>query len=169
MNYPDSVIPIISILKQLALFESSVRYELSIQIDILFNIIRSTYISPHFFFLSLITLILIFMSTYRISGLFLFPNNEWVKSDGAQLLCLLLYSEYVIKVTEKDVENSGTSHISLPYIVQTSMKLPFACRYHWKTSLHRRSNISCKYLFSYISQGVFKPTKAALSIFCKAI
>ncbi|XP_032667797.1 rotatin isoform X2 [Odontomachus brunneus] len=115
VNYPDSAIPIISILKQLASFEYSVRYELSIQIDILFNIIRS---------------------------LFLFPNNECVKSDGAQLLCLLLYSEYIVKVNEKDVENSVTSHMSLPCIVLTNMKLPFVCRSHWKTSIHRRSNMS---------------------------
>ncbi|XP_025159510.1 rotatin [Harpegnathos saltator] len=115
VNYPDSVIPIISILKQLAFFECSIRYELSIHIDTFFNIIRS---------------------------LFLFPNNECVKSDGAQLLCLLLYSEYVVKVHEKDVENSVTSHISLPHIVLTNMKLPFTCRSHWKTSIHRRSNVS---------------------------
>lgn len=81
------------------------------------------------------------MLTIRcIPGLFLFPNNECVKSDGAQLLCLLLYSEYIVKVNEKDVENS----ISLPYLVLTNMKLPFACKSHWKISIHRRSNISCK-------------------------
>jgi len=74
----------------------------------------------------------------------LFPNNECVKSDGAQLLCLLLYSEYIIRVNEKDVENNIASHISLPYIVVTNMKLPFVCRSHWKTSIHRRSDVSCK-------------------------
>lgn len=146
MNYPDSVIPIISILKQLASFEYSVRYELSIQIDILFNIIRSIYTSPYLFFSFIIVLIFpnFMLTTHWISGLFLFPNNECVKSDGAQLLCLLLYSECIVKVNEKDMENSVTSHMSLPCIVLTNMKLPFICRSHWKTSIHRRSNISCE-------------------------
>ncbi|XP_011175426.1 rotatin isoform X1 [Solenopsis invicta] len=115
VNYPDSVIPIISILKLLAFFECTIRHELSLNIDVFFNIIRS---------------------------LFLFPNNECVKSDGAQLLCLLLYSEYIIRVNEKDMENNIASHISLPYIVATNMKLPFICRSHWKTSIHRRSDVS---------------------------
>ncbi|XP_071558418.1 rotatin [Temnothorax nylanderi] len=115
VNYPDSVIPIISILKLLALFECTIRHELSLKTNVLFSIIRS---------------------------LFLFPNNECVKSDGAQLLCLLLYSEYIIRINEKDVENNIASHISLPYIVVTNMKLPFVCRSHWKTSIHRRSDVS---------------------------
>ncbi|XP_018306110.1 rotatin [Mycetomoellerius zeteki] len=115
VNYPDSVIPIISILKLLAFFECTIRHELSLNIDVFFNIIRS---------------------------LFLFPNNECVKSDGAQLLCLLLYNEYIIRVSERDIENNIASHISLPYIVVTNMKLPFVCRSHWKTSIHRRSNMS---------------------------
>ncbi|XP_011873858.1 PREDICTED: rotatin isoform X2 [Vollenhovia emeryi] len=114
VNYPDSVIPIISILKLLAFFECTIRHELSLSSNVLFSIVRS---------------------------LFLFPNNECIKSDGAQLLCLLLYSEYIIRVNEKDVENNIASHISLPYIV-TNMKLPFVCRSHWKTSIHRRSDIS---------------------------
>ncbi|XP_011645189.1 LOW QUALITY PROTEIN: rotatin [Pogonomyrmex barbatus] len=114
VNYPDSVIPIISILKLLTLFERTIRHELSLNIDVFFNIIRS---------------------------LFLFPNNECIKSDGAQLLCLLLYSEYIIRINEKDMENIA-SHISLPYIVVTNMKLPFVCRSHWKMSVHRRSDVS---------------------------
>lgn len=82
-----------------------------------------------------------------VLGLFLFPNNEYTKTDGAQLMCLLLYSEHIIRVSEKAalVENSIASHISLPYIVVTNMKLPFTCKSHWKTSIHRRSDVSCKY------------------------
>ncbi|KAL6436580.1 hypothetical protein ACFW04_004801 [Cataglyphis niger] len=117
INYPDSVIPIISILKLLAFTECSTRHELSISTNVFFNIIRS---------------------------LFLFPNNEYIKTDGAQLLCLLLYSEHIIRVSEKAalVENSIASHISLPYIIVTNMKLPFACKSHWKTSAHRRFDVS---------------------------
>lgn len=150
MNYPDSVIPIISILKQLAFFECTVRYELSIQIDILFNIIRSMYTLLYFLLsLPLLFSMIFVLTTHCNSGLFLFPNNECVKSDGAQLLCLLVYSEYVIKVNEKDVENSVISHISLPHILQMNMKLPFACRSHWKISIHRRSNTSCNFFILY--------------------
>lgn len=41
-DYPDSVIPIISILRNICLYQPSVRQELGQNMDILFNIIRST-------------------------------------------------------------------------------------------------------------------------------
>ncbi|XP_020290276.1 rotatin isoform X2 [Pseudomyrmex gracilis] len=113
-NYPDSVIPIINILKQLVFFNNSVRHELSVNIDVLLNVVRS---------------------------LFLFPNNECVKIDGAQLLCMLLFSGDV-RVHEEDTKNSVALHISLPHIIVTKMKLPFECTYHWKTSKHRQSDMA---------------------------
>ncbi|KAG7209111.1 hypothetical protein KM043_015257 [Ampulex compressa] len=114
VNYPDSAIPILTILKLLASSDCSVRHELSSRIDVLLNIIRS---------------------------LFLFPNNECVKMDASQLLCLLLYNEYIMRVNEKTSENHQLN-ISLPYIIVTRMRLPFICKYHWKTSMYRRSDVS---------------------------
>ncbi|XP_034182443.2 rotatin homolog anastral spindle 3 isoform X1 [Osmia lignaria lignaria] len=115
INYPDSVIPIITILKLLASTESSIRQDLSTRINVFSNIIRS---------------------------LFLFPNNESVKTDGSQLLCLLLYNEYIMRLSEKYAENYNHLNISLPYLIVSKMKLPFLCKFHWKISMHRRSDIS---------------------------
>ncbi|CAL7947029.1 unnamed protein product [Xylocopa violacea] len=112
-NYPDSVVPIITILKLLACTEGSVRQDLSTRINVLSNIIRS---------------------------LFLFPNNECVKTDGSQLLCLLLYNEYLMRANERYTENYNQLHISLPYIIVSKMKLPFICKSYWKISMHRRSD-----------------------------
>ncbi|XP_043258441.1 rotatin [Colletes gigas] len=115
INYPDSVIPIIAILNLLASTESSIRHDLSTRINVLSNIIRS---------------------------LFLFPNNECIRTDGSQLLCLLLYNEYIMRQSEKYTENYNQLNISLPYIILSKMRLPFSCKSHWKISTHRRSDIS---------------------------
>ncbi|KOC59425.1 Rotatin [Habropoda laboriosa] len=114
VNYPDSVIPIITILKLLASTECSIRQDLSTQVNIFSNIIRS---------------------------LFLFPNNECVKIDGSQLLCLLLYNEYIMRLSEKCAQNYNQLNISLPYIIVSKMKLPFLCKVHSKISMHRRSDM----------------------------
>ncbi|XP_015437120.1 PREDICTED: rotatin [Dufourea novaeangliae] len=110
INYPDSVIPIISILNMLASTENSIRHDLSTRINVLSNIIRS---------------------------IFLFPNNECVRNDGSQLLCLLLYNEYIMRLNEINSKN-----ISLPYLIVCKMKLPFLCKSHWKISMHTRSDTS---------------------------
>ena len=60
--------------------------------------------------------------------------------DAAQLLALLLYSGYIMSLAERI--SSSPFNISLPYIITLKMKLPFACKAHWKTSVHRRSDIS---------------------------
>lgn len=78
-------------------------------------------------------------------GLFLFPNNECVKIDGSQLLCILLYNDYIIRLSEKYTENYNQLNIALPYIVISKMKLPFICKSHSKISRHRRSDISGKF------------------------
>ncbi|XP_043681789.1 rotatin isoform X1 [Vespula pensylvanica] len=114
-NYPDSVIPILAILKLIVASESSVRHELSTNIDVFINIIRS---------------------------IFLFPNNECVKADGSYILCLLLYNDYIIRMNEKQTESNVQLTVSLPHIIVIKMRLPLICKSHWKTSIHRRSEIS---------------------------
>ena len=78
------------------------------------------------------------------SALFLFPDNECIKVDGSQLLCLLLYNECIMRQNEKYVENYNQLNISLPYVIVSKMKLSFFCKSHWKISRHRRSDISGK-------------------------
>ncbi|XP_076279078.1 rotatin homolog anastral spindle 3 isoform X3 [Lasioglossum baleicum] len=115
IHYPDSVVPIITILDLLAITESTIRHDLSTRINVLSNIIRS---------------------------IFLFPSHESVRTDGSQLLCLLLYNEYMMRLSEKQMENYSQLNISLPHLITSRMKLPFLCKSHWKISMHRRSNIS---------------------------
>lgn len=127
-----------SILKYLASNENSVRIELSNRIDVYYNILRSKFcvnrkLPQHQF-----TLI---FECIRL-GLFLYPNNESVKTDGAQLLALLLYNSYIMRLTERTLNNPY--NISLPYIITVNMKLPFACKAHWKMSVHKRSDVSGK-------------------------
>ncbi|CAK9800001.1 RTTN [Anthophora quadrimaculata] len=112
-NYSDSVIPIITILKLLVSTEHSIRQDLSTQVNVLSNIIRT---------------------------LFLFPNNECVKIDSAQLLCLLLYNEYIMRLSDKCAQNYNQLNISLPYIIVSKMRLPFLCKSYSKISMHRRSD-----------------------------
>jgi len=67
-----------------------------------------------------------------ILGLFLFPNDESMRSNGSQLLCLLAYGEHAQK-SPRDINNSS---VSLPHIVLTSMKVPFECPYLSKPMIH---------------------------------
>nr|XP_012136876.1 PREDICTED: rotatin isoform X4 [Megachile rotundata] len=115
INYPDSVISIITMLKLLVSTEPSIRQDLSTSKNVLSNIIRS---------------------------LFLFPNNECVRTDGSQLLCLLLYNEYIMRLGENYTENYNQLNISLPHLIVSKMRLPFLCKFHWKISMHRRSDVS---------------------------
>ncbi|XP_014215575.1 rotatin [Copidosoma floridanum] len=121
-DYPDSVIPIITILKHLVSSENSVRIELSNRIDVYNNILRS---------------------------LFLFSNNECIKNDATHLLALLLYSGYIMRLTERTPNNPY--NISLPHIITIYMRLPFTCKAHWKTSVHRRSDISISHRSNVIA------------------
>ncbi|XP_015602257.1 rotatin isoform X2 [Cephus cinctus] len=114
-NYPDSVTPILTILKLISSTDNIVRHDLSIRIDVFLNILRS---------------------------LFLFPNKECVRIDASHLLCLLLYDEYIMRLGEKHVGSSNQLNISLPHIIVSRMRLPYVCKSHWKTSIHRRSDVS---------------------------
>lgn len=67
-DYPDAVIPIISILKNLCFHQSSVRDELSSNADIVYWILR---------------------------GLFLFFTEEQLKQDASTLLFLLIFKDYL--------------------------------------------------------------------------
>ncbi|XP_063972672.1 rotatin [Diachasmimorpha longicaudata] len=70
-NYPDSVVPIVSILKLITSTQLSVRHQLSNDINIFTNVLRS---------------------------LFLFPNHETIKLDTSQLLFLLLFHEQMMNI-----------------------------------------------------------------------
>ncbi|XP_015116754.1 rotatin [Diachasma alloeum] len=105
-NYPDSVVPIVSILKLISSTQLSVRHQLSNDTNVFTNILRS---------------------------LFLFPNHEAIKLDTSPLLFLLLFHDQMMNI---DVM------ISLPEVIVTRMRVPFVCKTHWKTSIHRNGKDS---------------------------
>lgn len=43
-NYPDSIVPIISILKNICLYHGDVREELSVNVDIFYFVLRGKYV-----------------------------------------------------------------------------------------------------------------------------
>ncbi|XP_076250090.1 rotatin homolog anastral spindle 3 isoform X2 [Rhynchophorus ferrugineus] len=67
-DYPDSIIPIISILKSISLYHSSVRHSLSTNIDVLY---------------------------YTLRGIFLFFTDDRIRQDGAMLLFLLIFQKFI--------------------------------------------------------------------------
>ncbi|XP_066146267.1 rotatin isoform X2 [Euwallacea fornicatus] len=67
-DYPDSIIPIVSILKNVALYHSSVREELSANMDVFYYILR---------------------------GLFLFFTDDRMRLEGSMLLFLLTFKDYI--------------------------------------------------------------------------
>lgn len=67
-DYPDAVIPVISILKNLCFYQSTVREELSNNSEIFYWILR---------------------------GLFLFFTEEQIKQDASALLFLLVFKDFV--------------------------------------------------------------------------
>lgn len=114
-NYPDSVIPILTILKLISSTQCTVRHELSTNTDVFINVMRS---------------------------LFLFPNHECVKLDVSYLLFILLYSEFMMRLNNNDGSNLN---YSLPYMVISKMHSPIISKTHWKSSIHRKSDTSLLY------------------------
>ncbi|CAG5088137.1 Similar to RTTN: Rotatin (Homo sapiens), partial [Cotesia congregata] len=114
-NYPDSVIPILTILKLISSTQCTVRHELSTNTDVFINVMRS---------------------------LFLFPNHECVKLDVSYLLFILLYSEFMMRLNNNDGSNLN---YSLPYMVIAKMHSPIISKTHWKSSIHRKSDTSLLY------------------------
>ncbi|KAK7790266.1 hypothetical protein R5R35_012635 [Gryllus longicercus] len=108
--YPDSVISIINVLKNMCYHNCNVRFTLSQDVVLFYCILRA---------------------------LFMFGSNRSFRQDVAQLLCLLLYSDYILSVPDSQLNNSSIMHpFSLPELVVKHMKLPFRTLIHWSTSPH---------------------------------
>ncbi|KAK6637908.1 hypothetical protein RUM44_008330 [Polyplax serrata] len=105
-NYPDSVIPVIEILRQICLYNVFVSQELSSQIGVFYNVLRS---------------------------LFLFSSDDRLRRNAVELLCILLYVDCTLRVPS---EQSNTRILSFPEIVVKKMNLPFKAHVHWRNSKH---------------------------------
>lgn len=67
-DYPDSIIPAVSVLKQLCLCNASVRHELSSNVEVYYLIVR---------------------------GMFLYSTEDHMKEDCSVVLFLLLFTDFV--------------------------------------------------------------------------
>lgn len=100
--------PCLSILKNLCLYNSALRQELALNLDLYFCLVRM---------------------------FLLYNSDKVIQQDGSVLLCLLLFSEYILNC-QKD------KGMSLPYIVVNNLHIPFRCNTHWKTSKHMKPKLS---------------------------
>lgn len=110
-NYPDSVLPIVNILKSLAIYSTMIRQELSGRIEVFYSVLR---------------------------GLLLFSGEERMRQSAAEFLFLLLYSENVIIVPP---ERAVKCRISLPQLVVSKMCMPFLTHIHWRNSVHLEPSV----------------------------
>ncbi|KAK5645259.1 hypothetical protein RI129_006559 [Pyrocoelia pectoralis] len=101
-DYVDCIIPSMSVLKYICLHSSSARLELCNNFDLYCNILR---------------------------GLFIFCTEERVRQDCSTLLCLLLFSGFILG-------SPANMDLSLPFLLVDQLSLPFTCNSHWRTSKH---------------------------------
>ncbi|XP_031350383.1 rotatin isoform X3 [Photinus pyralis] len=111
-DYVDCIIPSIAILKYICLHSSSTRQELCSNFDLYCNILR---------------------------GLFIFCSEERVRQDCSTLLCLLLFSGYVLG-------SPASMDLSLPFLVVDQLSLPFSCNSHWRASKHALPDLQASLL-----------------------
>ncbi|KAJ9599098.1 hypothetical protein L9F63_010435, partial [Diploptera punctata] len=107
--YPDSVIPCIGILKSVALHSPKIRFELSQHTTLFSCIVRAIY---------------------------LYNGDDRMRPDSSVLLCLLLYSDFIIPVPEPADDTTSWHRFSLPDLIARNVRLPFMCHTHWNISPH---------------------------------
>ncbi|PSN54415.1 hypothetical protein C0J52_10976 [Blattella germanica] len=113
-NYPDSVIPCISILKNLVQFSSKLRQDLSHHASLFSCIVRAIY---------------------------LYNGDDRLRPDSSVLLALLLYSDFLMPVPQPASGSIPWHRFTLPVLIVRSMRIPFLCHTHWHKSLHADSPV----------------------------
>jgi hypothetical protein len=73
---------------------------------------------------------------YWFSAVYLYSGDDRLRSDSSVLLCLLLYSDFILFVPEPADSSSPWHHFSVPDLVARHMRLPFLCHTHWHSSPH---------------------------------
>ncbi|XP_046397347.1 rotatin isoform X2 [Ischnura elegans] len=127
-NYPECAVPAIAILKHIVHWNPNIRKELTGAEVVYHCILRAT---------------------------ILFYAEEGFRSDAGHLLCLLLFSNYILILTPSpstmsplpstlmlSARDSVTSlkSISLPLIIVQRMVFPFSSATHWRHSHHTSSS-----------------------------
>ncbi|XP_069703739.1 rotatin isoform X2 [Periplaneta americana] len=107
--YPDAVIPCIHILRILVQHNPKLRQDMSHHAGLLSYILRAVY---------------------------LYNGDRSLRPDSSMLLCLLLYSDYILSVPEPADSSLPWHCLSLPDLVARNMRLPIVCHTHWRSSPH---------------------------------
>ncbi|XP_074031734.1 rotatin homolog anastral spindle 3 isoform X2 [Leptinotarsa decemlineata] len=91
-NYPDSIIPIVSIFKNICFYHGNVREELSLDTDVIYCILR---------------------------GLFLYFAEERMKQDATSLLVMLIFKDFILGNPSRanfSMPNLVIDRMHLPFI-----------------------------------------------------
>lgn len=106
-DYPDSIVPCITVLKNICLYNPTVCQELGNRFQILCYVLR---------------------------GIFMFSAEERPRHDGAILLFLLLYGNYIVGTPNK-------SNLSIPKLMADRLLVPFKSHEHWSSSVNVLASI----------------------------
>ncbi|KAG8235223.1 hypothetical protein J437_LFUL015915, partial [Ladona fulva] len=71
-----------------------------------------------------------------LRAIILFYDEKAFRIDAAHLLCLLLFSDYILVLIPTPSPNASANSLSLPYILSQNVHIPFPCSSHWRTSHH---------------------------------
>jgi hypothetical protein len=80
-----------------------------------------------------------------VSAVYLYSGDDRLRLDSSVLLCLLLYSDFILLVPEPVVSGSPWHCLSLPELVPRHMRLPFLCHTHWQSSPHTQPSVTGRY------------------------
>jgi len=87
--------------------------------------------------------------------MYLYSGDDRLRPDSSVLLCLLLYSDFILSVPEPADISSPWHCFSLPDLVVRHMRLPFLCHSHWHSSPHTQLSEKSMKLMS-IMAGLYK-------------
>jgi hypothetical protein len=91
---------------------------------------------------------------YRFSAMYLYSGDNRLRSDSSVLLCLLLYSDFILFVPEPVKSSSPWYRFSVPDLVARRMRLPFLCHTHWHNSPHTQHSEKSMKLLKCKGQGL---------------
>lgn len=74
---------------------------------------------------------------FIVPGLFMFLTEEHVKQDASTLLFLLIFNKFIEGCVSQ-------ANLSLPFLVQDCLNVPFTCNTHGKISQYTQDDISGK-------------------------
>jgi len=94
---------------------------------------------------------IVFVLFALFSAMYLYSGDDSLRPDSSVLLCLLLYSDFILSVAEPVDGSSPWHRFSVPHLVAQHMRLPFLCHTHWHSSPHTQHSEKSMKLISIMS------------------